>query len=250
MTNEMQKRGITVAMADRFGAGMDAAAFERTLMATVMPQGATREQVASFLMVCNQHGLNPFTREVYAFPDKGGGIRPIVSIDGWATLANNHPQYDGCTLTEIWNESGALVAVEAAVYRKDRSHPMVLREYLSECKRSTDPWNRWPARMLRHKAFIQAIRLAFSFSGITDEDEVEREQELPRRATAAVTPRVRIEDARVVAGTDPAGGSPLVLSDAVETALFAPPTEDEMRAADEKATKPKREERGGRQGHP
>ncbi|MNV87957.1 hypothetical protein D3C71_1821200 [compost metagenome] len=45
---------------------------------------------------------------------------------------------------------------------------------MSECNRATDTWKKWPARMLRHKAAIQAARYAFSFSGIIDEDEAAR----------------------------------------------------------------------------
>ncbi|MGL4675132.1 MAG: recombinase RecT, partial [Wohlfahrtiimonas sp.] len=33
------------------------------------------------------------------------------------------------------------------------------------------PWQSHPKRMLRHKAMIQCARLAFSFTGIYDEDE-------------------------------------------------------------------------------
>jgi hypothetical protein len=39
---------------------------------------------------------------------------------------------------------------------------------------SKDPWKRWPARMLRHKALIQCARIAFSLAGIYDPDEAER----------------------------------------------------------------------------
>jgi hypothetical protein len=38
----------------------------------------------------------------------------------------------------------------------------------------TAPWKSHPKRMLRHKALIQAARIAFSFAGIFDQDEAER----------------------------------------------------------------------------
>jgi hypothetical protein len=47
-------------------------------------------------------------------------------------------------------------------------------EYLSECKRGTQPWQSHPKRMLRHKAMIQCARLAFGYVGIYDQDEAER----------------------------------------------------------------------------
>jgi RecT family protein len=45
---------------------------------------------------------------------------------------------------------------------------------MAECVRATDPWKKWPNRMLRHKAAIQCARYAFGFSGIMEPDEYER----------------------------------------------------------------------------
>jgi hypothetical protein len=65
-------------------------------------------------------------------------------------------------------------ACTCRIYRKDRSHPTVVTEYLTECRRDTGPWKSHPRRMLRHKAMIQAARLAFGYGGIYDQDEAER----------------------------------------------------------------------------
>lgn len=154
--------------------GMDKRAFESTLRATVMPNDASNEQAAAFLLVAREHKLNPFTREIFAFPSKGGGIQPVVSVDGWMKLINSHPQFDGMDFEDKADEKGALLSVTCRIYRKDRSHPVAVTEYMSECKRGTDTWSRWPARMLRHKAAIQAARYAFGFAGIMEPDEVER----------------------------------------------------------------------------
>ena len=45
---------------------------------------------------------------------------------------------------------------------------------MDECKKESEPWKKWPARMLRHKSLIQCARYAFSLSGIVDPDEAER----------------------------------------------------------------------------
>jgi hypothetical protein len=73
------------------------------------------------------------------------------------------------------------------MYRKDRTHPTVITEYMAECRRPTDPWNSHPKRMLRHKAMIQCARLAFAFAGIYDPDEGERV--LAAENAIDVTPR-------------------------------------------------------------
>lgn len=163
---------VLVAAASRFE--MVPAEFERTLKATVVPGNITNEQFTAFLMVANEYGLNPLLKEIYAFPSQRGGIQPIVSIDGWIKIINRHEQFDGLEFVDTTNEKGELVAVTAKIYRKDRRHPVVVTEYMAECRGNTDPWRKFPARMLRHKATIQCARYAFGFSGIVDEDEYQR----------------------------------------------------------------------------
>lgn len=171
MTEEA-KKSVTVRMAERFG--LEPAAFQQTLMSTVMPNGATKEQVAALLVVAERHGLNPWTKEIYAFPAKGGGITPVVGVDGWIRLINSHPQFDGMELEDQLDEEGNAFAVKCSIFRKDRAHPTTVTEYLKECYRPTEPWKSHPRRMLRHKALIQGARVAFGFAGIYDEDEAAR----------------------------------------------------------------------------
>lgn len=171
-TIERPTLGIIATMADRYG--MDPRAFEATLRATVVPQNCSKEQFAAFLLVAKEYGLNPVTKEIYAFPGKGGGIQPVVSIDGWMNLCNSHPQMDGLEFDDHLDEKGNLVSVSARIWRKDRSHPTVVTEYMAECKKDTEPWNKWGRRMLRHKAAIQCARYTFGFAGIIDPDEAER----------------------------------------------------------------------------
>ena len=140
-----------------------------TLKNTVF-RGASNDELLALVVVSNEYGLNPLTKEIYAFPAKGGGIVPVVSIDGWIRMMNDHPQFDGIDYEFEHDAKGGLVACTAIIYRKDRSHPTRVTEYLVECRRNTEPW-KMERRMLRHKATIQGARIAFGFSGITDEDE-------------------------------------------------------------------------------
>jgi phage recombination protein Bet len=131
----------------------------------------SNEQMMALLIVADQFKLNPFTKEIYAFPDKGG-IVPVVGVDGWSRIINEHSQFDGMSF-ESDDDS-----CTCTMYRKDRSHPIVVTEYLLECKRGTQPWQSHPKRMLRHKAMIQCARLAFGFAGIYDPDEAERVRDM------------------------------------------------------------------------
>lgn len=169
-----QQTSLIKKMANQYG--LEPTTFKNTIVKTLFPsdkQNPTNEVVAAFLVVANQYNLNPFIKEIYAFPGKGGGIVPIVSIDGWNTIINRQPQYDGVEFSDEVVD-GQLVSITAKIFRKDRSHPIMVTEYMSECKRGTEPWKQFPARMLRHKALIQAARYAFGLSGIYDPDEAER----------------------------------------------------------------------------
>jgi phage recombination protein Bet len=178
---------------------MSAVTMINTLKATVFPQSDTNgkplvvtdAQLMVFLQVCHEYQLNPFTREIYAFPTRGGGIVPMVPVDGWANIVNRNPQMNGVKFIDDWvvpdpkkPYDKSLFSTTAIIYRKDREHPTEITEYMAECcLPNKDPWKRWPARMLRHKAFIQCARIAFSLAGIFDPDEAERiaESEEPKK---------------------------------------------------------------------
>jgi phage recombination protein Bet len=150
---------------------VDAGKMMETLKSTAFRQAngvvVTNEQMLALLVVADQYQLNPFTREIYAFPDKGG-IVPVVGVDGWSRIINSHPHFDGMDFEQDDERCTCVI------YRKDRAHPIRVTEYLSECRRNTQPWQSHPRRMLRHKAMIQCTRLAFGFVGIYDQDEAER----------------------------------------------------------------------------
>lgn len=149
--------------------GMDAGTdLMNTLKLTAFKGGnVTDEQFTALLIVANQYSLNPWTREIYAFPDKGG-IVPVVGVDGWARIINENPKFDGMEFEQDAD------SCTCKIYRKDRAHATSVTEFMGECKRNTQPWQSHPKRMLRHKAMIQCARLAFGFAGIFDTDEAER----------------------------------------------------------------------------
>jgi phage recombination protein Bet len=153
---------------------MEPKAFEITVKATLGLEKCNDGQFAAFLCVANEYGLNPLTKEIYAFPTKTGGIQPIVGIDGWINLANSHPMFDGMEFEDSHDSQGCLAAITCRIHRKDRRHSICVTEYMNECRGNSGPWKQFPARMLRHKATMQAIRYAFGFAGVMDPDEYDR----------------------------------------------------------------------------
>jgi phage recombination protein Bet len=163
---------VLVRMAQRFGVDPDK--MMTTLTATAFKGNASTEQLMALAVVADQYGLNPWTKEIYAFPSQNG-IVPVVGVDGWSRIINTNPQFDGMDFVEgELNNKSIPSWIECRMYRKDRGHPICVKEYFEEVARDTAPWKSHPRRMLRHKAMIQCARLAFGFVGIYDEDEAER----------------------------------------------------------------------------
>lgn len=198
-TNQIEKekpKKLVTSMAEKYG--VSSQGFWDTLKATAFKQrnneAPTDAQMMALLVVANEYDLNPFTKEIYAFPDKSNGIVPIVGVDGWSRIINNHSQFDGMEFTTS-SEKIELVGldnpifewIECTIYRKDRTRPIKVREYLEEVYREpisksgnrgpytiSGPWQTHPRRMARHKVLIQCARIALGYTGIFDEDEAER----------------------------------------------------------------------------
>lgn len=167
-----QRPSLVARFAGRYG--VDATKMVDTLKATAFKSTTpvSNEQLMALLVVADQYGLNPFTKEIYAYPDKGG-IVPVLGVDGWIRIINERRELESIEFEYAPDDSDD-PWIACTIRRSDRTAPITVREYLSECRRDTGPWKSHPRRMLRHKVLIQCARLAFGFAGIHDPDEAER----------------------------------------------------------------------------
>lgn len=218
----MSKPSVLARLGETYG--VDADKLYTTLAATAFKQrdgqAPSPEQMMALSVVADQYKLNPFTREIYAFPDRQNGIVPVVGVDGWLRIINSHPQFDGMEfnysetmITPQGANSECYEWIECIIHRKDRDRPIAVREFLDEVYRKpfnskngpiAGPWQTHPKRFLRHKAIIQAARIAFGFSGIYDTDEAERIVEQQERDMG----HVEVVRAEVPAKTQESGTFP------------------------------------------
>jgi phage recombination protein Bet len=220
---------------DKLLATLKATAFKQPKKPDGTYPEVTNEQMMALLVVADGYGLNPFTREIYAFGDsKTGGIVPIVSIDGWLRIINERPEmasleirYHGFEIPKGDPEHDPFI--EVTIQRRDRTAPITVREYMEECWRDTGPWNSHPRRMLRHKTIVQCGRVAFGFAGIYDPDEAERIRDagaIDVVATEVVgKPKTHAPQARIE------GPPPVEASAPAQASLVEPPTEGQQRHA-------------------
>jgi phage recombination protein Bet len=174
-----KQAGLVYAMASKYGIEPDK--MMQTLKATAfrqrskngVPAEITNEQMMALMLVSQEYDLNPFLKQIYAFP-QDGGIVPVVGIDGWIRIINRQTQLDWMELEFAEADPGEIPEwAECVIKRKDREKPIRVREYFCEVKRNTDPWAQMPRRMLRHKAIKECARVAFGLSGIYDPDEAD-----------------------------------------------------------------------------
>lgn len=198
---------LVVRMGTRFG--VDPQKLWKTLKATAFRQRPARdgsvveptdEEMMALLIIADQYGLNPFTREIFAFFDpKSRAIVPVVSVDGWIRIINERAELRALKFTvsaETLQHANKIchVWMECSIKRSDRDEPIEIREYFDEVVRTADystPWDTHPNRMHRHKTLIQCARIAFGFGGIFDEDEAQRiiegeSSRVPEPSAAAV----------------------------------------------------------------
>ena len=157
---------------------------------------------------------------------------PVVGVDGWSRIINQHPEFDGLEFTDgEVGKDGLPSWIECTIHRKDRQHPIRAREYMAECKRNTVPWGSHPRRMLRHKAMIQCARLAFSYTGIYDQDEAERIVEMGAVDVVDPTPAVAEMNSRIRARGKPAD-APVDVPEPAPADEPAPPAISYAKVAD------------------
>lgn len=217
-------------IAEKLGMGDDGAGLLAALKATAFKPAKvngqfvapTDAQIMALLVVSNQYGLNPWLKEIYAFPDKFGGIVPVVGVDGWSRIINTHPQYDGVEFEQDEN------MCTCTIHRKDRGHPTRITEYMVECRGTQGAWLTHPYRFLRHKALIQCARLAFGFGGIYEQDEAERIIDAVDATTGEVIQVTQAKPRRaseVAKAALPTPTEPIIVLQAVKQAEAAAPVE-------------------------
>lgn len=160
----------------------------RTLFADVLEK-LTYEQALSCLMLATKYDLDIFSGHIKAgFDVKRNRFILIVSWDGWISTVNRHQAYDGMEYRfsdALITLQGSKVPVpewtECLMFRKDRSHPIVIREYAVENYVVPAPgfedesvWATKPNRCMCAVAFKQCARITFGLEEFYDVEEAKR----------------------------------------------------------------------------
>lgn len=147
-------------------------------------QTVTKMHIAQACIFAQRYDLNPLLNHVYFFLSKDGtNVVPVVGVDGWAYIVAKSNKLDG--LSFEYSEPGSNDPwCKCTMWLKGCRYPIVHTEFLSECKRQTDPWKNCPRRMLRNRGYCQTGRIALGIGGIYEEDEALEIAGLDRAPTA------------------------------------------------------------------
>lgn len=144
---------------------------------------------AEFGLLCHlavTYQLDPLARQIWAVKVPGYPAQIFAGRDGYLAIAHRSGVFDGMESgTRKDDETGELVGW-AKVYRKDVSHPFSEEVYFGEYARGLESdkkslWKDKPRTMIQKVAEAQALRKAFSISGLYSPEE------MPERETGHVS---------------------------------------------------------------
>lgn len=142
------------------------------VLRNTIAKDATNDEFKMFVEFCKATGLNPFKKEIW-FIKVRGQIQIMTGINGFYTIANSHPQFDGIE-NEIVENNGKILKAVSKVYRKDRRIPSKAEAYFAEYGKTTGTWVSMPRVMLSKCAESMALRKAFpqELNGLYTQEEM------------------------------------------------------------------------------
>jgi phage recombination protein Bet len=121
-------------------------------------QGVSDAEIVKAVNLAKMMGLNPIEKQCHFVPFKGS-LQIVVSYLEYIKRAERTGRLDGWNVMIDRDEIDTFA--EVVIHRKDWSHPLRWKVYLSEAKKETQNWKTMPLFMLKKTAIRQAFSLAF-----------------------------------------------------------------------------------------
>jgi hypothetical protein len=120
-----------------------------------------KQTLLALLRIAKENHLDPLKEEVSLALYDDCHWQAYITVEGYSKILNSHPAFDGIAFNQSEETiNGIPLWMECSIYRKDRSQPIVVREYFEEVKGEQPIWQKMPRRMLRHRVMQQCARLA------------------------------------------------------------------------------------------
>jgi phage recombination protein Bet len=155
------------------------------LIKNLFAKGCSEDELALFVTLARTYQLDPFKNQIWCVKYGSGQARVFTGRDGFLEIAHRSGQFDGME-SGVKEEAGRTLGW-AQVHRKDMTHPFYVEVDLAEYKREYGPnvpkehriWETKPRTMIQKVAESQALRKAFSASGLYSPEEFGEEEKKP-----------------------------------------------------------------------
>lgn len=142
-------------------------ASEIQLVHDTYAKGTTKEEFELYLYTANKFGLDPLLKQIWCVKFAGQNAQIYAGRDGFLEIAHRSGQFNG-----IKSGMKDKTTAYAEVYRKDMTNPFYVEVDMAEYSTGKALWGSKPKTMLVKVAESQALRRAFSISGIYEESEM------------------------------------------------------------------------------
>lgn len=121
-----------------------------------------KQTLLALLRIAKENHLDPLKKEVSLALYDDCHWQAYITVEGYSKILNNHPAFDGIAFNQSEESANGIpLWMECTIYRKDRSHPFIVREYFEEARGKHMLWQRIPRRLLRHSVMRQCAKFAF-----------------------------------------------------------------------------------------
>jgi phage recombination protein Bet len=142
------------------------------LVHDTVARGCTENEFKLMMYQASLLQLDPLRHQIWAVKYGDAPALIFVGRDGFLQIAHRSGQFDGME-SGVSGEPGKLTGW-AKVYRKDMEHPFSVEVHENEYSTGKGNWLKMPRTMIQKVAESQALRKAFSISGVYSPEEIDQ----------------------------------------------------------------------------
>lgn len=160
---------------------------QRQLIHETVAKGCSETEFALLMELAKRYELDPFQKQIWAVKYGSREAAIFCGRDGFLAIAHRSGQFDGMESGTRKDDDGEIVGF-CRVWRRDMTRPFEVEVYMREYESSNNPlWKSKPRTMLQKVAESQALRRAFSVSGLYSPEEFD--EPVQQRPMKDVTPK-------------------------------------------------------------
>ena len=164
---------------------------QRQLIHETVAKGCSETEFALLMELAKRYELDPFQKQIWAVKYGSREAAIFCGRDGFLAIAHRSGQFDGMESGTRKDDDGEIVGF-CRVWRRDMTRPFEVEVYMREYESSNNPlWKSKPRTMLQKVAESQALRRAFSVSGLYSPEEFD-EPVQQQRQMKDVTPKTDV----------------------------------------------------------